>query len=358
MDTSARTSAFGPDFPFAFDAWLQHGDGLGEIPTEKLGQRVAVVGAGIAGMVAAYELMHLGLQPVLFEAGRIGGRLRSERFNAAPSVIAELGGMRFPVSGRSLYHYIDLIGLETRPFPNPLTPHAPTTVVDLGGETHYATTLDELPELFREVADAWGAALDEAGIPAIMAAVQRQDAAAVAQLWHELVLRWDGRTFYDFLASSEAFSSLPFRHREVFGQVGFGTGGWDSDFSNSMLEIFRVVITELEDNQRLIVGGAEQLPRGLWTREATDLVHWPDGTSLKGLHNGAPRPGVARISTTADDRFEIEDRWGQTDRFDAVIVATQSWLLTTSMDVEERALRIRCGWRSTAPATCSHPRPL
>ena len=48
--------------------------------------------------------------------------------------------------------------------------------------------------------------------------------------------RWDDRTFYDFVASSKSFSELSFRHREVFGQVGFGTGGWDSDYPNSMLE--------------------------------------------------------------------------------------------------------------------------
>jgi tryptophan 2-monooxygenase len=157
-------------------------------------------------------------------------------------------------------------------------------------------------------------------------------------LWDELVHAWDDRTFYDFLATSDAFSKLPFRHREVFGQVGFGTGGWDSDFHNSMLEIFRVVLTELEEDQRLVVGGAEQLPRGLWEQAAVDAVHWPAGTSLKSLHQGAPRPGVAKISSTPDDRFEVVDRWGHAETYDAVLVAAQSWLLTTSINVEERLL--------------------
>jgi hypothetical protein len=63
--------------------------------------------------------------------------------------------------------------------------------------------------------------------------------------------RWDDRTFYDFVASSKAFSSLSFQHREVFGHVGFGTGGWDSDYPNSMLEIFRVAMTNCDQDQRL-----------------------------------------------------------------------------------------------------------
>ena len=335
-NSGEAVTAFGPDFPFAFDDWLKHPAGLGEIPEAQLGTEVAVVGAGIAGLVAAYELMKLGLRPVIYEAGRIGGRLRSEPFSAAPDVIAELGGMRFPVSGTSFFHYIDLLGLQTRPFPNPLTPHAPSTVIDLAGESHYAETLEDLPPLFQEVANAWTAALAEVGAPAVIDAIRRRDHAEVRRLWNDLVAQWDDRTFYDFIASSEAFSALSFRHREVFGQVGFGTGGWDSDFPNSMLEIFRVVFTHLEDEQRLVIGGVEQLPQGLWQHEPAELRHWPAGTSLKNLHHGAPRPGVASIASTRDDRFAVRDRWGHTTEFDAVLVAAQSWLLTTSMDVEER----------------------
>src|SRR5579862_7361350 len=90
---------FGPDFPFAFDDWLAHPAGLGCVPSERLGEPVAVVGAGISGLVAAYELMRLGLRPVVYEASHLGGRLRSQQFEGAPKgVIAELGGMRFPIS--------------------------------------------------------------------------------------------------------------------------------------------------------------------------------------------------------------------------------------------------------------------
>jgi len=95
---SPAVSVFGPDFPFAYDDWLNHTDGLGTLPSSKMGTRVAVIGAGISGIVTAYELMRLGVEPVLFEAGRMGGRLRSERFPNTDNVVAELGGMRFPES--------------------------------------------------------------------------------------------------------------------------------------------------------------------------------------------------------------------------------------------------------------------
>ena len=126
---------FGPDFPFPFDDWITHPAGLGSIPAERHGEEVAVVGAGISGLVAAYELMRLGLKPVVYEASRMGGRLRSQAFEGADGVVAELGGMRFPVSSTSFYHYVDMLGLQTQPFPNPLTEAAGSTVIDLEGVT-------------------------------------------------------------------------------------------------------------------------------------------------------------------------------------------------------------------------------
>src|ERR1035438_10151790 len=154
-DGSGPVTVFGPDFPFPFDDWISHPAGLGSIPAERHGEEVAVIGAGFSGLVAAYELMRLGIKPVVYEASRMGGRLRSQPFEGAEGVIAELGGMRFPVSSTSFYHYVDMLGLATRPFPNPLTETAGSTVIDLEGVTHYARTLDDLPPLFTEVAQAW-----------------------------------------------------------------------------------------------------------------------------------------------------------------------------------------------------------
>ena len=122
---SRPISMFGPDFPFAYDDYVQHPGGLGRLPPERHGAEVAVIGAGISGIVAAYELMKLGLKPVVYEADRIGGRLRSETFKGGDGTIAELGAMRFPPASTTLFHYLDKVGLWTRPFPNPLSPACP-----------------------------------------------------------------------------------------------------------------------------------------------------------------------------------------------------------------------------------------
>lgn len=329
-------TVFGPDFPFAFDDWVAHPAGLGTLPAARLGAEVAVVGAGMAGLTAAHELMKLGLKPVVYEASRLGGRLRSQPFEGGQGAVAELGGMRFPASSTAFFHYVRQLGLSTRPFPNPLTPAAGCTVVDLEGQTHWARTLADLPPLFTEVAQAWAAALEEgAGFGGLQQALRERDVATLKALWNRLVPLWDDRTFYDFVAQSKAFAALSFRHREVFGQVGFGTGGWDSDFPNSMLEILRVVLTGCDEDQHLIVGGAQQVPQGLWRHAPQRLAHWPAGTTLAALHQGAPRPGVSAIARAPDGQLDVTDAWGNTRRYPAVLVTCQSWLLTTQIAVEE-----------------------
>jgi tryptophan 2-monooxygenase len=246
--------------------------------------------------------------------------------------------MRFPRSSTSFYHYVDQFGLETRPFPNPLAPGTPSTVIDLDGEPVYVRRAEELPRLLKEVGEAWRQALEEeAGFGAMQAAIRDRDVGRIKAIWDALVPVWDDRTFYGFIATSRAFARLSFRHLEAFGQVGFGTGGWDTDFPNSMLEILRVVYCNCDEDQHFVVGGVEQVPRRLWAHApAAGMVHWPRGTSLIGLHSGAPRPGVARLRRAPDGSVEVVDTWGDRRRYPAVLVTCQSWILTTHIDTEER----------------------
>ncbi|MBI1395029.1 MAG: NAD(P)-binding protein [Betaproteobacteria bacterium] len=334
--TPPPVTIFGPDFPFPYDDWLRHPAGLGHLPDHALGAEVAIVGAGMAGIVAAYELMKLGLRPVVYESRRLGGRLHSEPFKGADGVVAELGGMRFPKSSRSFYHYLDLCGLDTRPFPNPLAPDTPSTVIDLEGEPVYVERASDLPPMLREVSEAWQEALEqEAAFSAMQAAIRARDVRRIKEIWNALVPVWDDRSFYGFVANSAPFRRLSFRHLEVFGQVGFGTGGWDTDFPNSMLEILRVVYTDCEEDQHFVVGGVEQMPRGLWKHAPDAIRHWPHGTSLHALNSGAPRPGVARLERAPDGSIAVTDVWGDRRQFAAALVTCQSWLLTTHIECDE-----------------------
>ncbi len=75
-----------------------------EVPREGLesrtqpAKRVLIIGGGMAGLVAAYELKRQGHQPVVLEAqNRVGGRIYTLR-SFAPGLYAEAGAMRIPRS--------------------------------------------------------------------------------------------------------------------------------------------------------------------------------------------------------------------------------------------------------------------
>ncbi|KRE63885.1 amine oxidase [Arthrobacter sp. Soil736] len=344
---TANLSMLIPDFPFPYDDYISHDAGIGSVPADMYGTEVAVVGAGLSGLVAAYELMKMGLKPVVYESSRIGGRLRGGTQPGQSGPVADLGGMRFPKTGASFFHYADLVGIETQPFPNPLTPAAGSTVIELGGKAHYAETPADLPGFFREVSGAWDDCLEErAHFSAMQEAIRTRDLGTIKRLWNELVPRFDDVSFSGYLATSKAFSSLPFEYREAFGQVGFGTGGWDTNFPDSILEILRVVYVDADADQHRIIGGAQLLPERLWNHAPAGLAHWPEGTSLASLHGGHPRPGVAAIRRAAGggspagpgvspEPITVTDKWGQSRQYQAVIATCQSWLLSARIDVDE-----------------------
>ena len=333
-EAAKPVTMFGPDFPYAYDDFLAHPAGLGSVPAVEHGTEVAVVGGGLSGIVAAYELMKMGLKPVVYEADRIGGRLRTVGFDGCEGLTAEMGAMRFPPSSTAFQHYVDLVGLRTEPFPNPLATGTPSTVVDLKGETHYARSLDDLPQVYHQVMDAWNACLEDgARFSEMHRAIRTRDVAVIRKIWAELVERLDNQTFYGFLCDSPAFRS--FRHREIFGQVGFGTGGWDTDFPNSILEILRVVYTGADDDHRGIVGGSQQLPLRMWEDAPAGAAHWAPGTSLASLHGGRPRPAVTRLHRTAGNRTTVTDASGDIRSYRAVVFTAQSWMLLSKIDCDD-----------------------
>ena len=163
-------------------------------------------------------------------------------------------------------------------------------------------------------------------------AIRERDVGRIKSICNELIPRLDNRTFYEFLCDSPAFKS--FRHREIFGQVGFGTGGWDTDFPNSILEILRVVYIGADDGHRSIVGGCQQLPVRLWERAPERMAHWPAGTSLKSLHGGRPCPAVTHLHRTAPN-ITVTDANGDVRTYGAAVFTAQGWMLLSTIECDE-----------------------
>lgn len=84
----------------------------------KARKKIAVLGGGLAGLVASYELAQLGHDVEIFEASaRLGGRAWTHRFGNGE--YHELGAMRVPESHEFTRHYVlEVCGLELRTFVN------------------------------------------------------------------------------------------------------------------------------------------------------------------------------------------------------------------------------------------------
>jgi hypothetical protein len=89
--------------------------GSGDTP----GRSVLVLGAGLAGLSAAYELKKQGYEVTLLEGReRVGGRVWTVREGFADGHVAEIGAVRIPDVHEHTLGYVEELGLETTPFPD------------------------------------------------------------------------------------------------------------------------------------------------------------------------------------------------------------------------------------------------
>src|SRR5215208_6224948 len=86
-------------------------------PSSAKPRRVIIVGAGMAGLVAGYELLRAGHNPVIIEAqNHVGGRVHTLREPFAPGLYAEAGAMRIPRAHELTMAYVDKFALNVSDF--------------------------------------------------------------------------------------------------------------------------------------------------------------------------------------------------------------------------------------------------
>lgn len=80
-------------------------------------KRVAVIGAGLAGLTAAYHLQRAGNDVTVLETqSRVGGRALSLQTGLSEGLIAQAGPARFLGSFRRVSHFAREFGLAVLPF--------------------------------------------------------------------------------------------------------------------------------------------------------------------------------------------------------------------------------------------------
>ena len=125
---------------------------------------VIVVGAGMAGLTAAFELEQAGCTCTIVEAERshVGGRVRTHRFSNGQ--YGELGAMRLPDTHKTVLDYVKKFGLTTRPFIN----SSPNAYFYLRGQRERYLRYDRIRQLYqlrpgereKTLLQLWGLAVD------------------------------------------------------------------------------------------------------------------------------------------------------------------------------------------------------
>lgn len=216
---------------------------------------VIVIGAGMAGLVAAFELARQGHQPLVLEAqNRVGGRVYTMR-SFAPGLYGEAGAMRIPRVHDLTIAYCDLFGLELRPF----LMGNPKGLVYVAGERMTAEEAGLEPDrLGFEVADhergrTFGDLWDEA-TRELREMLERDGPSA----WDEIVNQYDQYSLREFLIL-KGFSEGAI---EMYGVMNFV----EADMNNAVIEELREDLGRAFEDMQEIVGGMDLLPRAFYSQ--------------------------------------------------------------------------------------------
>jgi monoamine oxidase len=226
------------------------------------GKRVIIIGAGMAGLVAAYELARAGHDPLVLEAqNRVGGRVYTLR-KFAPGLYAEAGAMRIPRVHDLTLGYIEHFGLQLRPF----VMGNPKGLVYVGGRRMTAEQAGLTPdELGFSVADHErghsASALWEEATKDLKALLEADPIAG----WEQIVREYDGYTLREFL-ELKGFSEGAI---EMYGVMNFVEAG----INNAVTEEFREDFGKAYEDMQEIVGGTDGLPNAFYA-EIADRIRF------------------------------------------------------------------------------------
>ena len=270
-----------PDFTYAGSApggapvgWLDHllannDQPIGTVTGNPL---VAVIGGGISGLCAGYELIRAGCGVVVFEqGGDVGGRCASQALGV--NDIAEMGSMRFPPTEFILDFYLKKLGLvpgglcNLPDFPDP---GKQLTYVCYGADVQ-TWIGPNAPAGFETVANGWNAFMSKglsiAGnltlqpVGVITTALASGQIDQATQYWQAYINAFGQKTFYtalyEIFTGSGGYDipgGTPWTVQDFdkFGELGLGSGGFGPLYPIGFVEIYRLIVNELETTQKFL----------------------------------------------------------------------------------------------------------
>ncbi|CAB3763152.1 flavin monoamine oxidase family protein [Paraburkholderia humisilvae] len=303
------------DFNFDFAHLLQLTQRCGIARNVRSDLRIAVVGAGIAGLTAARELFRCGVTHIdIYEASaRLGGRLRSQPV-AGQHTVFELGAMRIPMFSRAqgpaaiFAQYAHAFGLTSQPFPT-----ASSDRFSFGLYSERTGTFNLKPPNgalpldpdVAEVRQKW-----QTFVSRTLAAIRASfDTPRWPALWRAIEQRYWRDSFRDVMYAPALHrydpnepgdlggAGMSERQTGILERIGVGDGSWSAQLDISALMIFRLMLFGYFDDLHLIQGRFD--PRG----DFAGGPHSGDASLTDSLGHPLAAPRYLGVQSIADAMF-------------------------------------------------------
>ncbi len=214
-------------------------------------KKVIVVGAGMAGLTAAYELQRAGHEPLILEAqARVGGRVYTLREPFSHGLYAEVGAMRIPRTHALTMAYIEKFKLSVSPF----TMDNPNAYYYIGGRRYRVAEAKANPDVlgFEVGLHERGKTADQLWAAAIMPIVKRLEREGQGA-WTAIVAEYDKYSTREFLESCGWSQGAI----EMFGLLE----DQEALLNSSFLELLREEVGNYYTDMIEIDGGMDHLPQ-------------------------------------------------------------------------------------------------
>jgi monoamine oxidase len=213
-------------------------------------KKIIIVGAGLAGLAAGYELKRAGHTPIILEAQqRVGGRVYTLRDPFTEGLYAEVGAMRIPRAHTLTMEYVEKFGLKTNNF----TMDNPNAYYYMGGNKVRASEANANPALlgFDVAENEKGKTAGQMYMKAIQPLIDNLEKNGDSA-WDEIVAQYDQYSTREFLEVNGWSEGMI----EMFGLLA----NQESVMNSSFLELFREDSGNYYTNMIEIQGGTDRLP--------------------------------------------------------------------------------------------------